>query len=88
MKYEGAAEEVLNYRLAQQTEGRGWCVVDDYLMAQRPMPGLDLVTSAIIARARSAGAKVVSANSLDELRTKLAEHGLPASVVMGGVDGF
>ena len=88
LKYDGAPQEVLNYRRSQQTEGRGWYVVDDYLMAQRPMPGLDRVTSAIIARVRSAGAKVVSANSLDELRTKLAEHGLPASVVMGGVDGF
>ena len=52
------------------------------------MPGLDLVSSAIIARARYAGAKVVSANSLNELSSKLAEHGLPESVVMGGVDGF
>ena len=78
---DGAAEEVLNYRLSQQTEGRGWYIVDDHLMAQRPMPGLDLVTSAIIARARSAGAEVVSASSIDALSTGLAEHGLPASVV-------
>jgi len=85
---DGAAEEVLNYRLSQQTEGRGWYVVDDYLMAQRPMPGLDLVTSAIIARARSAGAKVISANSIDELSIRLAEHGLPVSVVRAELVDF
>ncbi len=50
------------------------------MLALRPMPGLDLVTSAIIARARAAGAAVVSADSIDALCAGLAEHGLPASV--------
>lgn len=73
---ENATEEVLNYRLAQQPEARGWYVIDEQLLSMRPVPGLDVITSAIVERARAAGARVVTGASLDEFCRAMAEQGL------------
>jgi succinate dehydrogenase/fumarate reductase flavoprotein subunit len=73
-----APEEILNYRLAQQPEARGWYVLDEAMLAMRPMPGMDFVNSVIVGRARSAGARVVSGDSIDALCEGLARDGVPA----------
>jgi succinate dehydrogenase/fumarate reductase flavoprotein subunit len=85
---DGAAEEVLNYRLAHQPQGRGWYVIDKAMLAMRPMPGLDLVTSAIVERARAAGASVVEGASVEALGAALARHGVPGAVACGELVRF
>jgi succinate dehydrogenase/fumarate reductase flavoprotein subunit len=85
---EGAAEEVLNYRLAHQPCGRGWYVIDEATLDMRPMPGLDLVTSVIVERARSAGATILSGASIEALCRSLAEQGVPAGVARAELQHF
>lgn len=77
---EGLGEEILNYHLAHQPDGRGWYVIDEAMLPVQPMQGMDLIVSVILERARSAGANVLVGHSIEALAVELGKQGVPAAV--------
>jgi hypothetical protein len=76
----GTGEEILNQAVARQPEGTAYYVVDDRIARTVRLPEGDLAISGI-QRAKAAGARVITADSLDELTLALSGEGLPLAAV-------
>ena len=85
---DGSGEELLNFELAQQRQGRGFYVIDGETLDIHPLAGSELLTRTIIERAKSAGADVIRAESIDDLCRQLAVQGLPAARVRTELESF
>ena len=85
---DGTGEEALNQHLAQQPMGRGVYVVDEESIDLYPNPGREVVTRAIIARARAMGGFVIEANTLEALCSGLAPLGIPVNRALATLREF
>lgn len=85
---EGNGEELLNQHLARQPGGKGFYIIDQDALVSAPIQGLEVVTSAIVDRARRAGAPMVEAQSLDELCEGLEHYGVPPAIALETLTGF
>ena len=84
----GSHEEALNQHLAQQPGGRGVYIVDDSSMERPPVEGREATPRTILARARSLGAFVSEAPTLDALCRSFAPLGIPAEVALQSLQAF
>lgn len=84
----GLGEEILNQQLARQPKGRGYYIIDSSILRSYPIEGLEVVTKAMIDRARAAGADMVEAGSIEDLCSRLGEKGLPPKRLLQSLRGF
>lgn len=85
---EGNGEEVLNQHLARQPQGRGFYIIDQDVLASVPIQGLEIVTKTIINRARTAGAPIVEANTIEDLCRGLVPFGVPEQQALRTLQEF
>jgi len=85
---EGNGEELLNQHLARQPGGKGFYIIDQNALVSAPIQGLEVVTSAIIDRARRAGAPIVEAQSLEDLCAALGAFGVSSAIALETLLGF
>jgi len=83
----GTGEEVLNEQLSRQPHARGFYLVDGMTSATVRLPNGEPCIQAI-RQAEDAGAKVISAPTIDQLIARLAEAGLPARRVETTLNDF
>jgi succinate dehydrogenase/fumarate reductase flavoprotein subunit len=84
----GTGEEVLNFALAKQRQGRGFYVVDENLADKQVQAGFNAVIRDTIGRAKELGADVLVANSLEDLSDALGRRGISATVSLGSLREF
>jgi succinate dehydrogenase/fumarate reductase flavoprotein subunit len=73
----GNGEEILNQQLFHQPEARGFYVIDQRIMAEPAMDGVDISTRALVERVISAGGIVLTGQTLEELCVALGQYGIP-----------
>ena len=74
---DGNSEDALNQRLAQQPQGKGFYIIDQEILDSAAIQGHELVTRAIVGRAKAAGAPVFGADTIEELCRNLVPFGIP-----------
>ena len=85
---EGNGEELLNQQLARQPGGKGFYIIDQDALVSAPIQGLEVVTRAIVDRARHAGAPMVEAQTIEELCAGLACFGVPEAIARDTLSDF
>lgn len=83
---EGTGEELLNSRIALQPGCRA-VYVFDALIGERALEGGPLAR-VVADRARQAGARVLQADSLEELARQMGEWGLPPAVALRTMQAY
>ncbi len=84
----GSGEEALNQALARQPEGLGVYIVDAEGLDMPPIQGRPGVTRSMLARARSLGADVIEAPTLERLCEGLGQFGFPAAACLRTLQAF
>lgn len=77
----GTGEEAVNQKLARQTDGRGYYVVDGGIADTDVWAG-QLLVHVILERAKSLGALVVEADTLEQLCETMMSHGMPGATAL------
>ncbi|MBI3938549.1 MAG: FAD-binding protein, partial [Betaproteobacteria bacterium] len=85
---DGNAEDALNQRLAQQPQGRGFYIIDEEILDSAPIQGVEIVTRAIIERARAAKAPVIIADTIEDLCRNLVPFGMPGNRLFREINEF
>ncbi len=83
----GTGEECLNQALARQPGG-GFFIVDADGMEREVLKGVGVVAGAVIERAKTYGALVISSPTLEELFDLLAEQGVPRQRLATEISGY
>ena len=84
----GRGEEIINQAIARQPHSRAFVIADAETLDAAPLQGIDLVTSAIIARAKLAGAVVIEAATIADLCAGMAAHGMHQSRARATLEAY
>jgi succinate dehydrogenase/fumarate reductase flavoprotein subunit len=85
---EGTGEEVLNQDLARRQNGSGVYVLDTKTARETVHPAIATSIESVISEARTRGARVVRANTIEQLAERLGADGLPAHSVLRTIRVF